>query len=193
MKKSLFIIALASATALVLSGCNVKTQIDPNSSEIVSEIASVIESEVDSEIASEIDSELVEGNVTPAIDAAMDDFASLMDAFDEDAYIGFVDLDGTNVLLQGVLTFEDDENNVFATNATCFVIKDGAPTFCGELKSGGTAYPIAVNGKYLYTGNHQGFSKYSFNSDMYLIEEEADGEEIEETNDVMFFKRDMLQ
>ena len=202
MKKTALFIGLVGS-AVLLAGCTkakVATQevVSSQMAQVESEVTGIVEEAV-SEQLSEVTEQLSEvteqtGTITPAVDSAVAEFATLIDSFDEGAYIGFADLNGTTVLLQGIETFEDDFGNVLADNATCFVIKDGEATMCGELMGGGTAYAIAVKDGALYTGNRTGIIKATLNDDMTLVEEESDEDTFAEAAVIGFsHKEDLLQ
>ncbi len=192
MKKTALFIALIGS-AVLLAGCknaNATTQeAESQVTQVESEIAAKIEEAVNEQL-SEVSEQA--GSITPAIDSATADFASLLESFNEGAYVGFADLNGTTVLLQGIETFEDEKGNVVADHATCFVIKDGTPTMCGELISGGTAYPISVKDGAFYTGNRAGVTKSTLNDDKSLVEEESDEDAFEQATSVVFFHKEDL-
>ena len=194
MKKTALFIGLIGS-AVLLAGC---TKAQTTTNEIVDVQVAEVESEITSVVTEAIEeqtSEAVEqaGTVTSAIESATADFASLMDSFAEGAYVGFADLNGTTVLLQGIETFEDENGNIVADDATCFVIKDGEATMCGELVSGGTAYPISVKDGAFYTGSRVGVVKTTLNDDMVLTDEESDEEAFEEALSVVFNHKEDLQ
>ena len=197
MKKTALFIGLISS-AVLLAGCTKTTTtnvtVDSQVAQVESEVTSVVTEAIEEQV-SEIKEEVSEeaGTITPAIDAAVTDFASLMDSFEEGTYIGFADLNGTTVLLRGIETFQDENGNTVADSATCFVIKDGEATMCGELLSGGTAYPIAVKDGAFYTGSRAGITKSTLNADMSLVEEESDEEAFDAALSVVFSHKEDLQ
>ena len=198
MKKTALFVGLIGS-AVLLAGCakgnGTPTEVaNSQIAQVESEVTAVVEEAVSEQI-SEI-TEQAEGQVetvTSAIDGATAEFASLMESFDEGAYVGFADLNGTTVLLQGIETFEDENGNVVASGATCFVIKDGTPTMCGELASGGTAYPISVKDGAFYTGSRAGVTKATLNDDMSLVEEDSDEDAFAGATAVVFSHKEDLQ
>ena len=219
MKKKLLVIGLVSAAAL-LAGCNkakdavneqvnvqatevestVAAQVETVEEEVVSEIADAVEEvkeEVKEEIADDGEKEEAgdgeESAVTPAIQSASEEFATLIKGLDDSAYIGFADLNGTTVLLSGKDIFKNENNETNAGSADVYAMKDGMATLCGTLTGGGTAYSVSVKDGALYTGSRMGITKATLGADLALVTSECEEDEFDAATPVTFYTKADLQ
>ena len=71
-----------------------------------------------------------------------------------------VDFEDTNVLMVCSGTYDNMDGNMAAIDAAIYIYKDEAPELLGKVCSGGTAYPMTKDGKYLYTGSNHWVCKY---------------------------------
>lgn len=111
----------------------------------------------------------------PDIDiSGCDTFTQIVDKKLESG-MGYVntDFEDTNVLMVCSGTYDNMDGNMAAIDAAIYIYKDEAPELLGKVCSGGTAYPLAKEGKYLYTGSNHWVCKYVVSEDGIQLMEKA--------------------
>lgn len=111
----------------------------------------------------------------PDIDiSGCDTFTQIVDSKLESG-MGYanVDFDDTNVLMVSSGTYDNLDGNMAAIDATIYIYKDSAPEVLGKVCSGGTAYPMTKDGKYLYTGSNHWVCKYVVSDEGIQLMEKA--------------------
>lgn len=98
----------------------------------------------------------------PDIDiTGCDTFTQIVDTALSDG-MGYapMDIGDESVLFVSGATYDDLEGHEAAIDSTLFIYKDGAPYEIGKVVSGGTAYPISINDRYIYSGSNHWICKY---------------------------------
>jgi hypothetical protein len=111
----------------------------------------------------------------PTIDmTGVDTFTQIVDQKLTDG-MGYanVTLGDSDLLLVSSAAYDNLDGKMAAIDATVFEYKDGVPVEVGKLCSGGTAYPITVKDKYLYSASNHWVCKYVVDNNILYIMEKA--------------------
>ena len=101
---------------------------------------------------------------------------------------GFAELGGVHVLLIANSTFDNGDGTKASDDAYVYVNGDNGAVLCGQLTSGGTAYPISVKGDAFVTGNRAGIVLNTIGEDNALVEAEGTDADYEEAVAVAFIE-----
>ncbi len=113
--------------------------------------------------------------VAPAIDLdGCDTFTQIIDKKFK-AGMGYANeqVGGTDIFFASSGTFDNLDGNDAAIDATLLIYKDGVPFEIGKIASGGTAYPITIDGDAIYTGSNHWMCKYVIEDEKLKLEELA--------------------
>ena len=99
-----------------------------------------------------------------------------------------VDFEDTNVLMVCSGTYDNLDGNMAAIDTTIYIYKDGMPEVLGKACSGGTAYPLAKEGKYLYTGSNHWVCKYVVSENGLQLMEKASVEYNSDGDEIYFYE-----
>ncbi len=80
---------------------------------------------------------------------------------------------GNDIFFASSGTFDNLDGNDAAIDATLLIYKDGVPFEIGKIASGGTAYPITIDGDAIYTGSNHWMCKYVVEDEKLKLEELA--------------------
>ncbi len=120
----------------------------------------------------------VEGDaqeVAPSLDlSGCDTFTQIIDK-KFTAGMGYANeqVGGTDIFFASSGTFDNLDGNDAAIDATLLIYKDGVPFEIGKIASGGTAYPITIDGDAIYTGSNHWMCKYVIEDEKLKLEELA--------------------
>ena len=178
MKKTVLVAGLLSAVALSAVACTKKEAVE----EVVSEVPAIASETLvaTSEAVEEVKEEVAAAGVD-----FTDEFASMIEANEGKAY-GFAELGGVHVLLIANSTFDNGDGTKASDDAYVYVNGDNGAVLCGQLTSGGTAYPISVKGDAFVTGNRAGIVLNTIGEDNALVEAEGTDADYEEAVAVAF-------
>ncbi|GEM_PF-6670260 len=187
MKKTVLVAGLLSAVALSAVACTKKEAVE----EVVSEVPAItsetlVEASETLVEASEVVEEVKEEVAAAGADFT-DEFASTIEANEGKAY-GFAELGGVHVLLIANSTFDNGDGTKASDDAYVYVNGDNGVVLCGQLTSGGTAYPISVKGDAFVTGNRAGIVLNTIGEDNALVEAEGTDADYEEAVAVAFIE-----
>lgn len=180
MKKTVLVAGLLSAVALSAVACTKKEAVE----EVVSEVPAIASETL---VATSEAVEEVKEEVAAAGADFTDEFASTIEANEGKAY-GFAELGGVHVLLIANSTFDNGDGTKASDDAYVYVNGDNGAVLCGQLTSGGTAYPISVKGDAFVTGNRAGIVLNTIGEDNALVEAEGTDADYEEAVAVAFIE-----
>lgn len=173
MKKRVITTILTTVIVASMIGCGNKVEDTTNTSdeEITAEADSSqeIEEEVVEEaplVPTETSIEFIKEaseEVAPDIDIeGCDTFTQIVDKKLE-VEMGYTNIDfgDTNVLMVCSGTYDNLDGNMAAIDATLYIYRNDAIEVLGKVCSGGTAYPLASDGTYLYAGSNHWVCKYA--------------------------------
>ena len=187
MKKRIIVTLFATVIAASLVGCGSGKSEDA-SNEVSTEVSSLEETENSEETVEpqeETETEPTETSIefikqaadetAPDIDiSGCDTFTQIVDKKLE-AGMGYTNIDfgDTNVLMVCSGTYDNLDGNMAAIDAALYIYRDDSIELLGKVCSGGTAYPLATDGTYLYTGSNHWVCKYAVTEDGVQIMEKA--------------------
>ena len=187
MKKRVLVLAMIGTLGLSLFACgsNEATATKETTETTEAQVETASEDEEDTK--SEAPSEDLEENTISFIKQAAEDCAPSIDFSDcatftemlnkgkVTAGMGYANekVGETDCFFVTSGTYDNLDGNMAGIDATIFVYEDGAIKEIGKICSGGTAYPIAIQGDYIYTASNHWVCKYVIENNTLLLKEKA--------------------
>lgn len=182
MRNRIFALLIVSILAATMIACNSGASTTDTASEQIEDVEIAASGDSIGSVTEAKDEETIEDikqvaeECAPSIDITdCGTFTDLLNKKRIETGMGYanVDVGSINCFFVTSGTYDNMDGNMASIDSEIFIYVDGNLTELGKVCSGGTAYPIATKGGYIYTAGNHWVCKYVIEDNQLKIMEKA--------------------